>query len=100
MVLEVIVEPAGSGGRTVAVGGRVTVKAPKPDPELGVYYPDHAGELHRDDPYQDRLPGTQVPEPDEPVRTVAAEDTAPRVIEGDAELPRALPDDEEGADRG
>lgn len=55
VVVEIVIEPAGAAGRTVAVGGKVSRKDPRPDPELSVYYPDGAGELHRNDPYQTRM---------------------------------------------
>lgn len=55
VLIEVVVEPAGSSKRTVAIGGKVTKKSPKPDAELSVYYPDERGELFRDDPFQARL---------------------------------------------
>ena len=56
VVVELTVEPAGSGGRTVAVAGKVTAKPPEPDPEVSIFYADGDGGLHRDDPYQTRIP--------------------------------------------
>lgn len=57
LTLELTVEPAGSGGRTVTIGGRVTTKPPRPAPEVGIFYVGDAGTLHRDDPYAARIPG-------------------------------------------
>lgn len=48
------VDTAGTGRRTVMVGGKVTAKPPTPDPERSIFYPDAGGGLHRDDPYQTR----------------------------------------------
>lgn len=59
VVLEVVVEPAGSSGRTLAIGGKLITKLPRPDAELSVYYPDMGGGLHREDPYQTRMPGRE-----------------------------------------
>ncbi len=50
VTLELTVEPAGSGGRTVVVAGKVTAKPPLPDPEVSIFYADGDGGLHRDDP--------------------------------------------------
>lgn len=55
VILEVVVEPAGKSGRTLAIGGRLMTKLPRADAELAVYYPDDGGGLHRDDPYQTRI---------------------------------------------
>lgn len=57
LVVELLVEPADQDGRVVAIGGRITAKPPQPNPAVSIYYPDEAGGLHRDDPYQKRLPG-------------------------------------------
>lgn len=43
-------------GRTVVVGDRVAVKAPEARRLPEIYFPDADGGLHRDDPYQQRLP--------------------------------------------
>ena len=56
VVLKLTIEPAGRHGRTVAIGGEVEEKPPAPAPELSVYFPDEKGGLHRNDPYQERLP--------------------------------------------
>ena len=80
VVIEVIIEPAGSGGRSVAVGGRVVAKPPQPSPQLGVYYPDERGSLHRDDPFQRSLPGTTTAE-QPPVVQVDVADTEPRRLD-------------------
>lgn len=55
VVLEIVVEPAGKNSITLAIGGRLMQKLPKPDAELAVYYPDEGGALHREDPYQTRI---------------------------------------------
>lgn len=55
LIVELVVERAGQDGRTVAIGGRVRSKMPQPAPELSIYFPDHEGRLHRDDPYQSRF---------------------------------------------
>lgn len=55
LVLELKVEVAGSGGRTVVIGGKVTTKPPEPAPEQSIFYVGDSGSLHRDDPYQGRL---------------------------------------------
>lgn len=57
VTLTLTFEPAGPSGRAMTVAGRVTTKMPAPDPELGIYYADHMGALHRDDPYVSRIPG-------------------------------------------
>lgn len=57
LTLDVVVEPAGSGGRTVTIAGTVKTKAPQPDPELSIRYVGEAGSLHLDDPYAKRLVG-------------------------------------------
>lgn len=57
LTLEFVVEPAGSGGRTVSVVGSVTTKPPIPDPEPSIFFVGERGALLRDDPYRKRLPG-------------------------------------------
>jgi len=54
VLIEIEVDTAGTGRRTVMVGGKVTAKPPTPDPERSIFYPDAGGGLHRDDPYQTR----------------------------------------------
>lgn len=56
LILELKVDVAGSGGRTVLIAGKVTTKPPEPAPEASVFYVGDGGSLHRDDPYQGRLP--------------------------------------------
>lgn len=57
VTIELTIEPAGSGGRTVTIGGRVSGKPPRPAPEVGIFYIGDGGSLHRDDPYAVRMPG-------------------------------------------
>ena len=86
LTIEVVVEPAGPGGRTVALGGSVVKKLPRPAPELGVFYVGERGSLHRDDPFQHRLPGVPVPVAgEEEVRTVDAETGEIRTVEGEGD---------------
>jgi hypothetical protein len=59
--LTVTVEPAGSGGRTVKTSCLVEAKAPTADPEESIFFVDAKGGLHRDDPFQARLPLKRVP---------------------------------------
>lgn len=54
VVVELTVEPAGSGGRTVMVAGVVKTKPPLPAPEASIFFAGDGGSLHRDDPYQQR----------------------------------------------
>lgn len=55
VVVELVIEPQGSGGRMVSVAGKVTAKPPVPAPEMSVFYAGEAGSLHRNDPYQQRI---------------------------------------------
>lgn len=55
VVVELQVEPAGSGGRNVEVAAKVTAKPPEPDPTPSIYFIGDHGSLHRDDPYQKRM---------------------------------------------
>lgn len=55
VTVEIVVEPAGSGGRTVSVAGHVVAKPPKPAPEISIFYAGDKGSLHREDPYQQRI---------------------------------------------
>jgi hypothetical protein len=55
VVVEITVEPAGSGGRTVAVAGKVTAKPPVPAPEMSIFFAGEQGSLHRNDPFQQRI---------------------------------------------
>jgi len=73
LTVELVVEPAGSNGRTVVVYGRVKVKAPEAAPEASIFYVGDAGSLHRDDPFAQRLPGVALPEDDAPPRKLDPE---------------------------
>lgn len=55
LTLELKVDVAGRGGRTVVIEGKVVTKPPEPAPESSIFYVGDAGSLHRDDPYQGRL---------------------------------------------
>lgn len=55
VTIEIAVAPAGSGGRTVAVAGKVTAKPPQPAPQMSIFYAGENGSLHRNDPFQQRL---------------------------------------------
>lgn len=57
LVIEILVEPAGGGGRTVAISGKTKLGAPVPAPEVGIFYVGKGGSLHRNDPMASRLPG-------------------------------------------
>lgn len=83
MVVELAVEPAGSGGRTVTIAGKVKVKAPEPDPELSIRFVGDAGTLHLDDPYVRPIPG---------IPHVDAEGT-PKVVDPATGEVRRLADD-------
>jgi hypothetical protein len=85
VVLELTVETAGRGGRTVVIGGKVKVKLPEPAPEQSIFYVGEAGSLWRDDPFAERLDGMKV----DPVtgEAIALPDT-------DETAPARLPDEE------
>lgn len=56
VVIELLVEPAGSGTRTVATAVKCMPKPPEPDPEASIFYPDESGTLFRTDPaYASRI---------------------------------------------
>lgn len=55
LILELKVDVAGSGGRTVYIAGKVTSKPPEPAAEASIFYVGAGGSLHREDPYQGRL---------------------------------------------
>lgn len=57
LTLQLKVDVAGSGGRTVFIAGKVTSKPPVPAPEASIFYVGDGGTLHRDDPYSPRLTG-------------------------------------------
>jgi len=63
VTLKVAIDTAGSGGRTVEISCTVDAKAPTADPERSIFYVGDKGSLHRDDPYQRRLPLKRVSEP-------------------------------------
>jgi hypothetical protein len=56
IVLELKVDVAGSGGRTVVTSGKVTTKPPEPAAEVSLFYVGEGGSLHREDPFQTRMP--------------------------------------------
>lgn len=65
VVIELLIEPAGTGTRTVATAVKVTGKPPEPDPEASIFYPDESGTLFRTDPaYASRI-GEQATDPQE-----------------------------------
>lgn len=55
VTLKIAVKPGGGRGRTVQVVDAVTVKAPEADREVAVFFVDGAGNLRRDDPYNESL---------------------------------------------
>jgi hypothetical protein len=55
VVLKISVKPGGGRGRTVLVVDAVTIKAPEADREAAVFFVDGAGNLRRDDPYNEAL---------------------------------------------
>lgn len=94
VIVEITVQPTGAGGRTVAVGGKVSTKMPAPAPELGVFYVGDAGSLHRDDPYQLKIAGVKREEAEqEEVRQVQSAGEIRQVDADEAPVPI-----EEGAD--
>lgn len=61
-------------GRVSEVTVKVSSKPPEPTPTPAIYFADGGGGLHRDDPYQDRLPFTAVINPDpEPAAVIDPE---------------------------
>jgi hypothetical protein len=85
LVIEITVKPAGSSKRSVSIGGKVVEKMPTPDPELSVFFIGEGGSLHRDDPFQQQIPGTAVPVDDEPVRRVDEPADEPVKVENEGE---------------
>jgi hypothetical protein len=69
VTLKVSINTAGSGGRTVETACEVEAKAPTADPERSIFYVGDKGSLHRDDPYQRRLPLRRITEPQLPHTT-------------------------------
>lgn len=61
VTLKVNIDTAGSGGRTVETSCVVEAKAPTADPERSIFWVGDKGSLHRDDPYQQRIPLKRVP---------------------------------------
>lgn len=55
VVIEITIEPTGSGRRRVMVSGVVTAKPPVPAPEASIFFAGEQGSLHRSDPFQERL---------------------------------------------
>lgn len=74
LVLKLIVEPAGSGRRTVTVAGKVATKPPEPAPEMSIFYVGESGSLHRDDPFVQRFPGMAPANEDGEVRRVPGDE--------------------------
>lgn len=70
VTIELDIAPAGSGGRTVVVAGRVKSKPPAAAPEASIFYVGEHGTLWRDDPYAMRIPGVIVEEDDGRLRRV------------------------------
>jgi hypothetical protein len=69
VTLKVHIDTAGSGARTVVTACVVEAKAPTAEPERSIFYVGERGSLHRDDPYQRRLPLKRVDEPKLPDTT-------------------------------
>lgn len=80
VVLEVKIEPAGSGSRSVATSCKVTAKPPVPSGEKSIFYVDEAGGMHRDDPFAEKLDLQEAPEPTGEVRTLDDATTDPKDI--------------------
>jgi hypothetical protein len=53
--LKISVKPGGGRGRTVLVVDAIVVKAPEADREAAVFFVDGAGNLRRDDPYNESM---------------------------------------------
>jgi len=64
VVIKVRVEPAGGHGRQVKTAVMSVAKLPKFDPEESIFYAGPGGSLHRDDPYEPKLVGIEVPDAD------------------------------------
>jgi hypothetical protein len=64
VTIVVDLEPAGGHGRQITTRVTSTAKPAKGDPEASIFYVGPAGSLHRDDPYEPKLVGIQVPETD------------------------------------
>lgn len=57
--IDLSITPVGKTKRQVQIEARVTKKLPRPGAEVTVHFVDDKGELHRDDPFQGRLPQTE-----------------------------------------
>ncbi len=55
VTLEVTIDTAGSGGRTVSTACVVKAKPPTPAPEQSIFYVAEGGSLDREDPFQKAL---------------------------------------------
>jgi hypothetical protein len=67
VTLKISVDTAGSGGRSVETSCVVESKEPTADPERSIFFVGHGGSMHRDDPFQKRLPLKRVtPQPQLP----------------------------------
>lgn len=55
VTLDLVIEPAGSGGRNVTVTSKVTAKPPENDPPMSIFFVGDQGSLHREDPFQRRM---------------------------------------------
>lgn len=55
VTLKIAVKPGGGRGRTVQVVDAVTIKVPEAGREVAIFFVDEAGNLVRDDPYNERL---------------------------------------------
>lgn len=84
VTLELTVEAAGRGGRTVVIGGKVKVKLPEQAPEQSIFYVGDGGTLWRDDPYAQRMDGMKV----DPITGEAIP-----LPENDETAPARLPDE-------
>lgn len=67
VVIEITVEPTGSGRRRVMVSGVVTAKPPVPAPEASIFFAGDQGSLHRQDPYQERIDTDALAEEGDPI---------------------------------
>lgn len=74
LTISIKVTNAGSGNRTVVTAGTITKKLPKSDSEVSIFFVGDGGTLHREDPYQERLPGTAVELPADTTPALALDD--------------------------
>lgn len=61
VTITVDLEPAGGHGRQITTRVTSTAKLAKGDPEASIFYAGPGGSLHRDDPFEPRMKGIQVP---------------------------------------